>query len=72
MHSVRRVSPRRRGAGGFRVAGIINFSGGADPYAGRAAFEADVPAHHMPPGSTLYTKYAGEPGTPWPGPLGDV
>ena len=24
------------GAGGFRVAGIINFSGGADPYAGRA------------------------------------
>ena len=60
------------GAGGFHIAGIVNFSSGDTPYASREAFEADEPGHHMPVGSALYCKYAGEPGTPWPGPLGDV
>jgi isopenicillin N synthase-like dioxygenase len=60
------------GAGGFHIAGVVNFSSSAEPYASRAAFEADAARHHMPPGSALYSKYAGEPGAPWPGPLGDI
>ena len=60
------------GSGRFRIAGVVVFSGGAEPYAGRAAFEADEAGHHMPAGSAMYTKYAGEPGASWPGPIGDV
>ena len=59
-------------AGRFHIAGMVKFSSGAQPYESRAAFEADTAGHHMASGGALYLKYAGEPGGPWPGPLGEV
>ena len=48
------------------------FSGCSEPYATREAFEKDVGLHQVKRGTSVYSKYAGEPEGPWPGPLGPV
>ena len=71
-HSEQLPDALAAGAGGFRLAGVVQYSHGAESYADRAAFEADEAEHHMPRGSALYAKYAGEIDGPWPGPLGQI